>query len=72
MEAVDKPEEAPNNWSQDDWNDALADADAPSRATLTTKTIDGRDYYYYQWHEKGKTKSEYIAPVSPARRGGKS
>ncbi|WP_394743104.1 hypothetical protein [Natronococcus roseus] len=41
--------------------------DAPSRATLTTKKINGNQYYYWQWREGEKTKSEYIRPVDPKR-----
>ena len=36
----------------------------PGKATIVTKTIDGRDYYYWQWHEKGTTKSKYKAPAT--------
>lgn len=36
---------------------------APERATLTTKPIDGREYYYWQWREDSEVKSAYIAPV---------
>lgn len=36
---------------------------APSRATLTTKTIDGNNYYYWQWREGDQVKSEYIGPT---------
>lgn len=66
---VDPPEE----WDDDadEWEDALEDAfekaEIPrSKGTLTTKTIDGRDYYYLQWREGDKVKSQYVAPVSPA------
>lgn len=38
----------------------------PQRATLTTKTINDNDYYYWQWREGSKIKSEYIRPVSPS------
>lgn len=36
---------------------------APKRATLTTKRIDEREYYYWQWREGSKVKSAYSAPV---------
>ena len=39
--------------------------DVPGKACVTTKTIDGNDYYYYQWREGDKIKSEYIRPVNP-------
>ena len=36
----------------------------PAKATLTTKTINDNDYYYWQWRgEDGKVKSKYKAPV---------
>lgn len=37
--------------------------------TLTTKTIDEREYYYLQWREGEKVKSQYVAPVSPSSVG---
>lgn len=33
--------------------------------TLTTKTINGNDYYYLQWREGDQVKSQYVAPVDP-------
>lgn len=67
---IDVPEE----WDaedEDEWQEALEDAfeeaDIPrSKGTLTTKTIDGRDYYYLQWREGDSVKSQYVAPVSPS------
>jgi len=47
--------------------DDLARDDAPSRATLTTKKINGNQYYYWQWREGEKIESEYIRPVDPKR-----
>jgi hypothetical protein len=38
----------------------------PGRATLTTKTINGNDYYYWQWRAGDSIKSEYIGPVNPS------
>jgi hypothetical protein len=38
---------------------------APSGATLTTKEINGNQYYYWQWRDGEKIKSEYIRPVDP-------
>jgi hypothetical protein len=66
--ATDEP---PNDWDDEEWDDALEDAydkaDIPnSKGTLTTKTIDGRDYYYLQWREGDQVKSQYVAPVVPA------
>lgn len=61
----------PDDWDDDDWEDVVDDArdsgEVPAgKGTLTTKTIDGRDYYYIQWREGGDVKSKYVAPVSPA------
>jgi len=65
------PTEIPEEWDDDEWEDAVDDAheeaDIPaSKGTLTTKTIDGRDYYYLQWREGSKIRSQYVAPVTPA------
>jgi len=57
---------APDEWDADEWRAVVEDADAPPKATLTTKTIDGRDYFYYQWREGDSIESEYVAPVIPA------
>ena len=53
----------PEGWTQEEWGKIIDDSDAPPKATLTTKPIDGKEYYYYQWHSGGKVKSEYLAPV---------
>lgn len=64
--------EAPDEWDDDDeWQEALDDAFqkaeiSRSKGTLTTKTIDDRDYYYLQWREGDSVKSQYVAPVTPA------
>jgi hypothetical protein len=63
--------ETPEEWDDDEWeeavDDAREDADVPaSKGTLTTKTIDGRDYFYLQWREGSKIRSQYVAPVTPA------
>ncbi|GGK84683.1 hypothetical protein [Haloarcula sebkhae] len=67
--AVDVPEE----WADDveEWEEkidrAYEAAEIPlSKGTLTTKSIDDREYYYLQWREGEKVKSQYVAPVSPA------
>lgn len=33
------------------------------QTTLTTKTIDGREYYYLKWWEDGSLKSQYVATI---------
>jgi len=67
--AVEPPEE----WEDDEeeWDEKIDEAYeaaeiARSKGTLTTKTIDDREYYYLQWREGEKVKSQYVAPVSPA------
>ncbi|WP_324665886.1 hypothetical protein [Haloarcula sediminis] len=45
----------PDDWDDDEeWQDKLETARekatiSPSKGTLTTKTINGREYYYLQW-----------------------
>lgn len=67
--------QVPDEWEaaekDDEWRDALDDAFEKadvrrSKGTLTTKTIDGRDYYYLQWREGETVQSQYVAPVEPA------
>ena len=58
-------DEAPQEWEADEWETVVKETDAPPKATLTTKTIDGRDYFYYQWRNGDTIESEYIAPVAP-------
>jgi hypothetical protein len=71
-DAEDRSAQAPEGWENDEeWQDALKEAFEKadirrSKGTLTTKTIDGRDYYYLQWREGDKVKSQYVAPVTPA------
>jgi hypothetical protein len=62
-----EPAEPPDEFDGDidEWAAAIDDCDAPSRATLTTKQINGNQYLYWQWSENGSTKSEYIAPKNP-------
>lgn len=68
VEDTDEPvadPEAPEGYDDEEWADAVEDCEAPARATLTTKEINGNQYYYWQWSEGEKTRSEYIAPVNP-------
>jgi hypothetical protein len=65
--------DTPDEWDdeEDEWKEALEEAYEEadlvrSKGTLTTKTIDGRGYYYLQWREGDSVKSQYVAPVSPA------
>jgi hypothetical protein len=46
--------------------DALPEA-VPPNASIVTKTINGDDYYYWQWREGETITSTYKAPVNPKR-----
>ena len=37
----------------------------PSKATITIKEINDNRYYYWQWRDGEKIRSEYKGPVSP-------
>ncbi|MFP8958865.1 hypothetical protein ACLI4Y_19360 (plasmid) [Natrialbaceae archaeon A-CW3] len=39
--------------------------DVPSKATITIKEINDNRYYYWQWREGEKIRSQYKGPVSP-------
>lgn len=65
-------DDVPDNWDENEWetalNDARDEADLPpSKGTVTVNEIDGRGYYYLKWRDGDQVKSQYIAPVSPAR-----
>lgn len=62
--AVDE-DEPPGEYDEQEWEDLTAGVEAPGKATLTVKTINDNDYYYYQWRDGEEIKSEYVAPVSP-------
>jgi len=62
---MDPPEDFVGDGEQ--WAEAVDGTDAPGRATLTTKTISGNEYYYWQWSQDGKTESEYICPKHPKK-----
>lgn len=74
-EAADQDvDETPDEWEDDEWEEELEGArekaELPEgKGSLTTKTIDGRDYYYLQWREGDKIRSQYVAPVAPADSG---
>lgn len=38
----------------------------PSKATITTKEINGNRYHYWQWREGDKIRSKYKGPASDA------
>lgn len=64
----------PDEWGdedQEEWEEALDEAFEKadvrrSKGTLTTKIIDDREYYYLQWREGEKIRSQYVAPVHPS------
>lgn len=67
------PDDVPDEWAGDEWDEVVEEAREqaglpPEKGTLTTKHIDDRDYYYLQWREGEKIKSQYVAPVAPAGR----
>lgn len=51
-----------------DHDEEFGRCDAPSRATRVIKEINENRYYYWQWREGEKIKSEYIGPVSDSGR----
>lgn len=64
---------APGEWAdhKEEWGEKIDEAyeaaEIPRpKGILTTKTIDDREYYYLQWCEGEKLKSQYVAPISPA------
>jgi len=66
-----KQPDTPEEWDEDEWDDQLESAREkaaipPTRGSLTTKTIDGRDYYYLQWREGDTVTSQYVGPIDPA------
>jgi hypothetical protein len=67
---TDQPD-TPEEWDEDEWDDKLDAARekaaiSSTKGTLTTKTIDGRDYYYLQWRDGDTVTSQYVGPVDPA------
>ncbi|NEU59166.1 hypothetical protein [Halorussus sp. MSC15.2] len=51
--------------NEDDIEEQLDDLpeDVPSKATITTKEINGNRYYYWQWRDGDKIRSQYKGPV---------
>ncbi|WP_435197397.1 hypothetical protein [Natronomonas sp. EA1] len=39
--------------------------DVPTKATITIKEINDNRYYYWQWRDGDKIRSQYKAPVIP-------
>ena len=68
------PSETPEDWDDEEWDDALDDAydevEAPrQKGSVTVNVIDGRGYYYLKGSHNGEFFSQYIAPVEPKERG---
>lgn len=66
-----KQPDTPEEWDEDEWDDKLDAARdkapiPPTKGSLTTKTINGRDYYYLQWRDGDTVTSQYVGPVEPA------
>lgn len=40
--------------------------DVPSKATITIKEINDNRYYYWQWRDGEKIRSQYKGPVNPS------
>jgi len=76
MEDVAHPDYTPNppdEWEErpEEWDQKLSAAVEKAgmqrgQPTLTSKEIDDREYYYLQWRDGDKVKSQYVAPVDPA------
>jgi hypothetical protein len=69
-QSTEQPD-TPEEWEADEWDEQLDAAREkaaipPTKGTLTTKTIDGRDYYYLQWRDGDTVRSQYVGPVDPA------
>jgi hypothetical protein len=52
---------------QDEAVDEDLPSNVPARASKTQKTINGNDYWYWQWRDGEQIKSEYIGPVNSDR-----
>lgn len=39
--------------------------DVPTKASITIKEINNNQYYYWQWREGDKIRSQYKGPVNP-------
>ncbi|SNR74434.1 hypothetical protein SAMN06266787_1191 [Halorubrum ezzemoulense] len=39
--------------------------DVPAKATITIKEINDNRYYYWQWRDGDKIRSQYKSPVNP-------
>jgi len=63
-EREDRLSEAEDEDEIEEWPDDLPD-DVPSKATITIKEINDNRYYYCQWRDGDKIRSQYKGPVNP-------
>ena len=57
-------EEEADDADVEERSDDLPD-DVPAEATITIKEINDNRYYYWQWREGEKIRSQYKGPASP-------
>ena len=57
-------EESEDQEAVEERPDDLPD-DIPSKATITIKEINDNRYYYWQWRDGEKIRSQYKGPVNP-------
>jgi len=57
-------EEEADETDVEDRPDELPD-DVPAKATITVKESNGNRYYYWQWRDGDKIRSQYKGPVNP-------
>jgi len=57
-------EESADEESVEERPDDLPD-DVPAKATITIKEINDNRYYYWQWRDGEKIRSQYKGPVNP-------
>ena len=60
---IEQKEENGDEEAADPCGDPLPN-DVPAKATLTKKTINDNEYWYWQWREGDEIKSKYKEPVS--------
>ncbi|MDT3437474.1 MULTISPECIES: hypothetical protein [Halobacteriales] len=63
-EREDRLAEAEDEDEIEERSDDLPDH-VPSKATITIKEINDNRYYYWQWRDGDKIRSQYKGPVNP-------
>ncbi|TKX78793.1 hypothetical protein [Halorubrum sp. SD626R] len=58
------PEKPADQEGVEERPDDLPD-DVPAKATITIKEINDNRYYYWQWRDGDKIRSQYKSPVNP-------